>query len=145
MIVNLKLLHENNLVHGRLFPINIIFTNDEPIIIGLGITNLFLIKDIPYPEKSFLAPEVISGNAPSIESDFFSIAGILYYLLSKSELQNNNNDSHSLSVSDLNILISLLNTKEFNDNFELSHQIKIHLENGLHPIQNLRVLVPIQL
>jgi serine/threonine protein kinase len=79
-------IHEINIVHGRLVPVNIIICDGIPLIMGFGLANVVKIYTLTSFNRSFLPPELIKGNICSKESDYFLIGAIAYYLYTKKQL-----------------------------------------------------------
>ena len=81
----LQAIHEERVIHGDLKPSNIILRGDHwhPVITDFG-TATWIASD---GESSwhggtagFIAPEILGGKAPTIQSDLYSLGVILYWL-----------------------------------------------------------------
>lgn len=81
----LRAIHKNEIVHGDIKPANILLNeNFVPKISDFGLASILHKKKFPLPffrgSSCWAAPEVLNGEAPTYQSDLFSI-GIVFYLL----------------------------------------------------------------
>jgi serine/threonine protein kinase len=84
----LKAIHDRNIVHGDIKPANILMTEqDVPKISDFGVASILHKKKFPIPffhgSRCWAAPEILKGEAPSYQSDLFSLGIICYLLLAK--------------------------------------------------------------
>lgn len=74
----LRILHNANVVHGRLNPMNLLVARDSEKVIGFGLTYLQKASDLPTKLLPFLSPEQLQGEDKAIASDLYSAGAILY-------------------------------------------------------------------
>jgi serine/threonine protein kinase len=84
----LKAIHDKKIVHGDIKPGNILLTEkDIPKISDFGVASILHEKKFPIPffrgSSCWAAPEVLKGDAPSFQSDLFSMGIICYLLLAR--------------------------------------------------------------
>lgn len=90
----LNYIHSKNIIHADINPSNIIISDNIPIIFDFGISqNIEQNKDFILEYKKvkafnpkYSAPEVLKGKSPSIKSDIFSFACLMYELYTSQEL-----------------------------------------------------------
>ncbi len=77
-------LHEYGIIHGDLWPVNVILTptRDLPYVklAGFGSTWAQDLRERESEDLAYLAPEQIQGRQPDVRSDLYSLGGILYAL-----------------------------------------------------------------
>ena len=85
LTTQLKVLHDNGMVHGNITPANVIINSrgqarlvDE----GLGFEGNIWAKhpQLPIGEIVYLAPELLSGGEPSPHSDNYALGALLYLM-----------------------------------------------------------------
>lgn len=83
-----------SLYHGNIKPSNILFDNDDNIMI-----NDYFLNDIrlDIPFSKYKSPEVIKSNVTNTSSDIWSTGVILYEIIENKTLFNSNNDILLLS------------------------------------------------
>jgi len=84
----LKAIHSKEIVHGDIKPANILISeNLVPKISDFGLASILHKKKFPLPffrgSSCWAAPEVLNGEAPTFQSDLFSIGIVFYLLLTK--------------------------------------------------------------
>lgn len=96
LFLTLSYIHSKNIIHADINPSNIIICDNNPIIFDFGISqNIEQNKDFILEYKKvkafnpkYSAPEVLNGASPTIESDIFSLACLMYELYTCEELFN---------------------------------------------------------
>lgn len=107
----LSILHQNLLLHGRLKPKNILVTDDGEFVINdycqYKLNTLNFLEDDYY----YTSPENIKGLEFTLNSDIYSLGGVLYYLIHKQPplLLNNTNNNSKYN----NLLSKMLKTNPY--------------------------------
>ena len=92
--------HSKKVIHRDLKPSNIMFTEDDNLkLVDFGLSVVQTASQLNMPHlsgsPSYMAPELVCGEMPSELSDLFSVAVILYEMIS-GELPFKGNDVHSV-------------------------------------------------
>lgn len=107
-IVNI--FHSITIIHGNLKPSNILFNNENEMIISDYLLNEIRSTDqIPLSSYQYFSPEQLKGKEIDIESDIWGLGCILYKLLTKHDLFKINNKN------EINLLIDNLNLPNFTE------------------------------
>lgn len=107
-IVNI--FHSITIIHGNLKPSNILFNNENEMIISDYLLNEIRSTDqVPLSSYQYFSPEQLKGKEIDIESDIWGLGCILYKLLTKHDLFKINNKN------EINLLIDNLNLPNFTE------------------------------
>lgn len=92
--------HGKKVIHRDLKPSNIMFTEEGDLkLVDFGLSVVQTASQLTTPHlsgsPSYMAPELVSGKMPNEQSDLFSVAVILYQMLS-GDLPFKGNDVHSV-------------------------------------------------
>ena len=95
---SLNYIHSKNIVHADITPNNILVKDKKVIIFDFGISQNIIndknftleYKKIKAFNPKYCAPEVLEGEKPTIESDIFSFACVMYEIYTCSSLFNEN-------------------------------------------------------
>jgi len=94
LYLTLRYIHSKNIIHADINPSNIIISDNNPIIFDFGISQnieqnkefILEYKKVKAFNPKYSAPEVLNGKSPSIESDIFSFACLMYEIYTCEEL-----------------------------------------------------------
>lgn len=107
----LKYIHSQNIIHADITPSNIIINKKDPILFDFGISqnikdnkNLCLeYKKVKAFNPKYCAPEVLEGEKPTVQSDIFSLACVMYEIFTcKSLFKSNSLELKNESFSKIN-------------------------------------------
>ena len=143
--------HSKKVIHCDLKPSNIMFTEDGELkLVDFGLSVVQTASQLTTPHlsgsPSYMAPELICGEVPNEQSDLFSVAVILYQMIS-GDLPFKGNDIHSVLYNivqgkavpieskvaglpdDIRELFGKILSKNPTDRFEDAQQLKHELHN----------------
>jgi TolB-like protein len=85
-------IHGRGLAHGDLKPANLMLTSDGPRILDFGLANLLHSQNSDatagtddrklWGTPGYMAPELLTGSAPTVVSDLFAFGAVLYEAIS---------------------------------------------------------------
>ncbi len=81
LVVATELLRSEDIVHGRIKPSNIWIHEGGLKLLDGGVPP-FDSRDLAARDFSFIAPEILSGTMPNLESDLYSVGEVLYLVYS---------------------------------------------------------------
>ena len=92
--------HSKNVIHRDIKPSNIMIAEDGTLkLVDFGLSVVQTASQLAMPDlsgsPSYMAPELVRGELPNEQSDLFSVAVILYEMIS-GELPFSGNDVHSV-------------------------------------------------
>ncbi|MEM8844351.1 MAG: serine/threonine-protein kinase [Pseudomonadota bacterium] len=98
--------HDNHVIHRDLKPGNIMFDESGQIkLVDFGLSVVQSASQLAIPDisgsPSYMAPELVCGESPSEQSDLFSLAVLLYEMLS-GELPFKGNNVHAVLYNIVN-------------------------------------------
>jgi len=108
----LEAIHQSGVLHLDLKPANILMISGEPKIIDFGIMTpqeSGLFRGTP----GYVAPEVILGNQPTIQSDIYSFGALLAFIWTGQNLYHGNSPENTLAHQ-------LKNMKQFLEKSDLA-------------------------
>ena len=80
----LAVIHAHGMVHRDIRPAQVVLAGEGPVLCGQGFSPLinFRRPTLRHLADGYVAPELLAGEAPSMTSDVYSIAAVLYRSLS---------------------------------------------------------------
>lgn len=79
--VGLKILHENNIIHGNIKPQNIFYYEDHWLLSDYDRNSLIDIKSTPFTTYPFMSPEMIKNEEYDEKTDLWSLGCLIYYCI----------------------------------------------------------------
>lgn len=104
LLETLRQVHAAGVIHGDICPDNILFSNDEPVIVDFGQSFFFDTHFIKESDSSFsrqiefVAPERRGKGKWSRPADVYSLGGVLLYMACESLPPKEEPDNHKLRI-----------------------------------------------
>ncbi|MEM7304337.1 MAG: serine/threonine-protein kinase [Pseudomonadota bacterium] len=150
--------HSKKVIHRDLKPSNIMFSEEGNLkLVDFGLSVVQTASQLTMPHlsgsPSYMAPELICGEMPNEQSDLFSVAVILYEMIS-GELPFKGNDVHSVLYNivkgeaepienkvehlphDLKSLFGKLLSKSPSDRFQTADKLEQELRTLQHSLDS---------
>jgi tetratricopeptide (TPR) repeat protein len=99
MLYALSYLHRHGIVHRDLKPSNVLVMGRHVTVLDFGVSGLP--EDTVAGTVGFMAPEVVRGERPTPASDFYSVGGIAYEILTGEPIYRPDRPEHAPDTSPL--------------------------------------------
>jgi len=105
MLYALSYLHRHGIVHRDLKPSNVLVIGRHVTVLDFGVSGLP--EDTVAGTVGFMAPEVVRGERPTPASDFYSVGGVAYEILTGEPIYRPDRPGHAPDTSPLDGLGAL--------------------------------------